>query len=215
MKFVLIGIALLSGLFALGQDEKVENYLWSYTSLSEDINEKTQIVFSEKVHYNLSEKLSDYNQFDIILYRDIHKNFSVGLALRNAYSGGRNNWVSEITPQIYGVYKGSLNKFSINWSNRIDFQNFDTGAKRTRYRNKLTVIFPRSYTKLKISPFLAEEMFVKFNDDGFYNFRLFGGAYLFDIRFLKANLFYCYNMINKENRWTHQNVTGISLHFKI
>ena len=215
MKYFFLGTLLLLGNFVLGQDEETENYVWSYSSMSGNISEKTQLVFAEKLHYNVTRGQFDYNQSDLILYRKLHKNFSIGMAIRNAHAGRNGNRVSEITPQLYGVYKANPKNIGIIWSNRFGYRNFDTGDKQVRYRNKLTLISPLSYTKLRIRPYVAEEMFIKLNQDGFYNLRLFGGLYLFDIRFLKVNLFYCYNMIESDDVWKHQNVAALNLYFQI
>jgi hypothetical protein len=215
MRYIFFAAILLCGICCFGQGHKTGTYLWNHNSLSGNLSSKTQIVFSEKLHYNVDQGQFNYYQTDIIFYRQVHKKFKLGVALRNAHAGRNENRVSEVTPQLYGVYQGAVKKAGINFSNRLDFRNFDNGTHYVRYRNKFSLASPVAYTKLNIRPYLAEEMFVKLNGEGFYNFRLFGGLYLFDIRFLKVNLFYCRNMIQSDDSWKYQNVTALYLYFKI
>lgn len=214
MKFIILGLILFVGSSLYGQNAP-ENYVWNYNSLAGNLGEKTQLVFSEKLHFNIAETLLDYKQTDIILYHDFTKNVTLGLSLRNANSYKGDSWISEITPQFYAEYTAKLKNIEIKFSNRFDYRNFDDGSKQTRYRNKLTFVSPVSLMKFGLRPYIAEEMFVKLNGGGFYNYRFFGGIYLFDIRFLEINLFYCYNRFEQTETWTYQNVGGIYLNFNI
>lgn len=214
MKIFFLGVILFIGGSLYGQ-EGIHNYLWNYISVSGKLSQKTELNFSQKLHYSIDDALIDYMQTDIILYYNFTKHFTFGAALRNAYIYSDEKWVAEITPQLYGVYKTSFKDITVNFSNRFDYRTFDTVEKQSRYRNKLTIVSPVSLVKFGLRPYIAEEMFVKLNGDGFYNYRLFGGMYLFNIRFLKVDLFYCYNKYEWNNAWTHQNVGGIYLYFTI
>ena len=214
MRYIILVLFLIVGGSLFGQDAP-ESYIWNYNSLAGKLGKKTQLFFSEKLHFNIEETLIDYKQTDLVLYHDFTKNVTLGVSLRNANSYKNDSWISEITPQFYAVYKTKLKDIDVNFSNRFDYRNFDDGSKQTRYRNKLTLISPVSLAKFGLRPYIAEEMFVKLNGGGFYNYRLFGGMYLFNIRFLKINLFYCYNRFEQTEKWTYQNVGGIYLNFNI
>lgn len=215
MRIFLLVIVLFANLFVSGQTNETESYLWNYSSVSKAINRKNELQLGEKLHYSISDSQINYHHFDFIFYHHFNENFTLGLAVRNAYSGISENQISEVTPQIYGVYKGILKKLSVNWSNRLDYRNFETGEKQTRYRNKLTLTLLNSYTKVRIQPYLAEEMFVKFNEDGLYNVRFFGGLYLLETNYFKVDMYYCYIMLDQGVNWGHQNVKGLNLYFKI
>lgn len=215
MRIFLLGIGLFASLFVSGQTIETESYLWNYSSVSKTINKKNELLLGEKLHYSINEGQINYHHFDLILYHRFNKNFTLGMAVRNAYSGVSENQIKEITPQVYGVYKAGLKRLTVNWSNRIDYRNFDTGEKQTRYRSKLTLALKDRFTKARIQPYMAEEMFVKFNEEGLYNVRFFGGLYLFETTYLKVDLYYCYIFHDQGLSWGHQNVKGLNLYFRI
>jgi len=212
--YIVTGILLVLSFIANGQSD-TPAYLWNYTSLTGKLSEKTRLSFSQKLHYSIDDDKINYKHTDIILYHDFSRNIALGVALRNASSFSNSSWVSETTPQAYMVYKGEVKKFKLNFSNRYDYRCFDTGERQSRYRNKLTIVSPVSIFDFGFRPYVAEEMFVKLNDEGFYNYRLFGGFSLFNIRFVKIDLFYCCNKLKQNNAWNHQNVGGLYLYFSI
>ena len=68
------------------------------------MNDKTDLVISNKDHYNNQNDQLDYFHFDLITYHKISEKFSLDLGLRQTESFKSKRWNPGRTYMLYGVY---------------------------------------------------------------------------------------------------------------
>ncbi len=62
------------------------SYLWNSTSITYSVNDKTDLVISNKDHYSNQNDHLDYFHFDLIAYHKISEKFTLGMGFRQTES---------------------------------------------------------------------------------------------------------------------------------
>jgi hypothetical protein len=91
------------------------------------------------------------------------------------------------------------------YRNREDADNF------WRYKDKISIIFPFKLTKFEIQPYLADELFVDFDQEILSHNRTYGGFSFKLFKNVKGELFYLRECVKKSGNWTDTNVFGTKL----
>ena len=89
--------------------------------------------------------------------------------------------------------------------NRVQYQIFETGGERWLYRNRLRIISPWRWTKLRLNPFVGQEFFWE-EGRGINQTRLTGGLFLHIHERFKLNFFYMMRHTRRGGDWARQNV---------
>lgn len=84
-----------------------------------------------------------------------------------------------------------------------------------RYRNRIAVGSPVTFTPLKIQPYVAEEFFISFDETDFNQQRVYGGVYIPLNEQIRLELFYLWKLDEQDdNSWHDTNVLGSFLYFQ-
>lgn len=216
-KFTFLLFILVAFLFQEGKAQFAGDgsYLWNSTSVTYDINGKTELVLANKDHFSNQISHLDYFHFDLTGYRKLTKAFSVGLGLRQTESYKSTTWHPGHTFLLYGVY------FLNPWNVKIKFAN-----RLTSKINKITDtqygldnitnfdFFVHSTSKIP-KPYLIDEIFSNINHQKVQTVRLYGGFHVIKMQYLAVDLYYCYQKTRPSWEWKEYNVFGISTKFRI
>jgi hypothetical protein len=147
------------------------------------------------------------------LSRNLVKWLSLGGSFRQIYTSKKDEiWKQENTPSPIVVLSHKLSSFSIKDKSKFEIR-FREGKDTTwRYRNKLTLASSLKATSLKISPYLADEIFI--DEDGFARNRISLGAKLTPIDSIQCELFGMIQSDNREDEWENTNVLGTKVKAK-
>ena len=74
--------------------------------------------------------------------------------------------------------------------------------------------FPLELTELKLQPYLADEVFINFDDEGFNKNRVYFGASFKLSKNLEGNIFYLWQSSRSSGDWKDINVLGIGLKYR-
>jgi len=191
------------------------SYLWNSTSISYELNHKTEFVFANKDHFSNQINHMDYIHFDLTGYRHITEKFSLGLGIRQSESYKTSGWSPGNAYFFYGVYQFSPMNMKIKFSNRIAVRTFKISDTQYTFDNNTSFDF-FSGSKNKIpKPFLQDEVFTNLDEQKVQTIRLYGGFHLFKQEHFAVDLYYCYQKTRPSWEWKEYNVFGINTKFRI
>ncbi|MDP2338872.1 MAG: DUF2490 domain-containing protein [Bacteroidota bacterium] len=191
------------------------SYLWNSTNITYSINDKTELVLSNKDHYSNQIDRLEYFHFDLIAYHKISDKFSLGLGLRQTESYKSDRWNPGQTYMFYGVYLMNPGNVKIKFANRITSKVYKTSDTQYGLDNITNVDFFVRSTNKWPKPYLMDEFFSNLKLLKLQTFRLYGGFRLIKTDHLGIDLFYCFWLANSESSWKNFNVYGLNTKFRI
>jgi len=82
-----------------------------------------------------------------------------------------------------------------------------------RYRNKFMMKIPLELTKLKLQPYLADEVFINLDKEGYNRNRLYSGVAFNLSKNVKGEIYYLWQSSRSGGGWNEINVLGTQLKF--
>jgi len=191
------------------------SYLWNSTSIGYAFNDKTELIVGNKVHYNNRINHLDYFQFELIGYRKLSDNFSLGLGLRQTESYKSVRWNPGQTYMLYGVYFLNPKNVKIRVANRLISRTYKFADTQNGIDNNTNVDFFVLSTNKLPKPYVMEEVFFNLNLGKVHTIRLYGGLHILKKQHLGIDAFYCYWKMRPSHEWLNYNVLGLSTKIRI
>lgn len=185
--------------------------LWITGDMEGKPSEKWKVKVEEEFRYGSNLKEFYYQHTDCGLTRKLTDWFNLGLNYRQIYEKKEGVWQQENRPHINGTFKWKWLDFEFEDRNRFEYRIREGKKSSWRYRNRLALGFPVKLTKLDIQPYLADEIFVDFDEGELNRNRFYVGFKAKLIKYLKADIFYLHQMSKKSGDWTQYNVIGAKL----
>lgn len=157
-----------------------------------------------------------FGYLDLNVGRSLGDGWTAELGYRHAWLE-IGDWRDEYRPSAILGYRTKLGDWSVSNRHRLEYRLFENGRapERFRYRNETRVIAPWEFGPLAMKPFVEEEFFYEFTDDGF-NFNWLTTGFRWQIRDgVVAKLGYRWQAQKFGGEWSHRHqlVTGILLFF--
>lgn len=189
---------------------------WSTAGVSYDINKDWKVTFEEEFRLGDDGGHLYYHHSDLgFVYKGFADWIDLGFNYRQVFEkDNAGEWRPENRPHLNITLKGKL--FDLDLSDRSRFEYRDRENKKDlwRYRNKFTVKFPLELTKFKLQPYLADEVFINFDEEGYNRNRLYSGASFKLSKNLEGNIFYLWQSSRSGGNWKDINVLGVSLKYR-
>lgn len=153
-----------------------------------------------------------YQHYDFGFVFGFDKMLDIGLSYRQVFERSKRKWMEEDMPNVNATLKLDLWKFKFDDRNRIEYRHFRHKDDSIRYRNKFALKLPLDFAKIKISPYVSDEIFVVSTGAGFNENRFFTGAEFDLTKYAKFDLYY----MLKHNRifgdkWSWVNALGTKI----
>lgn len=191
------------------------SYIWNTTSITYALNDKTELTFGNKDHYNNQIDRLDYYHFELTGYRKLTNLFSLGLGLRQTESYKSNGWNPGQTYLLYGVLFFNPLDMKIKFSNRLTAKVSKTAETQYGLDNISNIdFFVRSTCKFP-KPYLMDEIFSNINSGKIQTIRIYGGFHVFKREHFGIDLYYCNWQTRSTADWKSYNVLGISTKVRI
>lgn len=191
------------------------SYYWNSTGITFPINSKYELYFGNKDHYSNQIDRIDYFHFELIGYRKMTENFSLGLGARQTESYKSDQWNPGQTYMFYGVLAFSPLDMKIKFANRLTAKVSKTADTQYGIDNISNVDF---FTKSKWKfpkPYLADEIFSNLNTEKVQTVRVYSGFHVVKKEHWGIDLYYCYVQTRSTAEWKYYNVLGIGTKVKI
>jgi hypothetical protein len=122
------------------------------------------------------------------------------------------NWLGENRFYLTAKVKADLAGFKV--SNRSQFEYRDRIRQKDKwlYRNKTVLKTPFKFTKLDVSPYMAQEFYVDLQRGDVRRNRIWGGIGFTIYKALKGDIYYLWQVDKQSNRhWEPTNIFGTKL----
>ena len=191
------------------------SYFWNSLGVTYSINDKTELVFGNKDHYNNQINHFDYLHFELIAYRKLTSDFSLGLGIRQTESYKLNQWNPGQTYMFYGVYTLNPWGLKIKFANRLAAKTYKTAETQYGLDNNSNIdFFVRSTCKFP-KPYIMDEIFSNLELGKIQTIRLYGGFHFIKKNHWGIDLYYCYMKTRSTDEWKKYDVLGLSTKFRI
>jgi hypothetical protein len=188
---------------------------WGTAEIAFDVNKDWRITFQEELRFGESAGNLYYQHTETqIVYRGLADWIDVGLGYRQVFEeNSSGEWKQENQPNLNITLRSKLLGLDVSNRARFEYRDLEDRDNLWRYRNKVAVKFPLELTKLKLQPYVADEIFIPLNDDNVNKNRFYAGVSLKLTKNLKGELYYLWESSRGTSDWTDINVLGTSLKF--
>ncbi len=185
--------------------------VWHTENQEVKVSKEARVTLEEEFRFGDDASEFFYQHYDAGLLYDVNKNLSLGVNYRQVYELKGGEFKAEERPHFNAVLKGDLWGFQLDDRNRFEYRHFSYQEDFWRYRNKFTAKFPWKFTKLKIQPYLADEIFVDLKETDFSRNRFYSGLGFDLTKNIKAEMYYMLQLSKSSGKWTKANVLGTKL----
>lgn len=188
---------------------------WPKASFLVPIDEQWKVNFEERLTFGDEARRLDDMQTDLCFYYSgLADWLRVGFGYKETFEKDGDDWLVEHRPLVNLVVKGRPWGLTVISRSRFEYRMPEDGDDVWRYRNKFLIAPEPPLSSTKIVPYLAEEIFVSFDDEDFNQQRLQGGLFLPLHKHIRLELFYCWKLDEQEdNSWHDTNIVGSYLYF--
>jgi hypothetical protein len=189
--------------------------IWSNISIEGALWGHAHIYLDQE--FRIGDGMSDlyFHRSDVALLFRFTGWLDLGMNYWHQYTQAKDgSWVEEKKPHLNGTFKGELGKCKIKDRNRLEYRIFQGRDEVWRYRNRLTVEGPFSFTAYRIKPYIADEVFIDLEEHDFNRNRIYGGFTFQPLKTATLDLFYMLQSDEKDGAWQKTNVMGSSVKVK-
>lgn len=205
---ILVLPLVLSGFKAYAYDNG-DFQMWHTENQDIGIGKGTKITQEEEWRWGGNAAELYYQHYDWGVVYGFDKLLDIGLNYRQVFDKSKTKWLEENRPHINATVKLDIWKFKLEDRNRLEYRHFKYKDDFIRYRNKLTLKYPFEFRKIKISPYLSDEIFIASNGTGFNRNRLYSGIEFGLNKYLKADIYYMLeDSRGKGDKWSCANILG-------
>jgi hypothetical protein len=208
--FAIIGMLLLLAAKVYAYDDG-DFQLWNTENQELKISKESRITLEEEFRWDNDASEFYYQHYDAGFSYTLNKHFDFGLNYRQVYEKKKGKFKEENRSYLNATLKYEFYGFKLDDRNRLEYRHFDYQADSWRYRNKFTVKFPWKFTKFEIQPYLADEIFLDFQNKAFSRNRFYSGLSMNLTKNLKAEIYYLLQSSRSGNNWIDANVLGTKL----
>ncbi len=205
-------VLLLLAAVALGPAPRTPAFefeYWPKAFVTVPINEKWQFGFEEWLSFTDNVTRFKDSQTDLWLhYQGLADWLTVGVGYKRVFAKPGDEWEIENRPMLNAAVKSKVYGFGVTNRSRLEYRMPEDEEEFWRYRHRLTVTSPVTFTPLKIQPYTAGEVFYSFDGQGFNQKRLYGGVYIPLHEKVRLELFYIWKLDKADRDWHDTNVLG-------
>jgi hypothetical protein len=182
---------------------------WPKAFVTIPINQQWQFGFEEWLSFHENATRFKDSQTDLWLhYQGLADWLNVGVGYKRIYAKPGDDWEIENRPMLYAAVKSKVYGFGVTNRSRLEYRMPQDEGPFWRYRHRLNIVSPVTFTPLNIQPYTAGEVFYSFDGQGFNQQRLYGGVYIPLHEKVRLELFYLWKLDKEDDDWHDTNVLG-------
>ena len=186
--------------------------IWNTNVQEFKINDLTKGALEEEFRWADDADEFYYHHYDAGFSRVMNDFFSLGGGYRHIFELKRGEFKAENEPYMTAILSGEIAGCAIEDRSRFEYRQFDYQDDSKRYRNKITVKLPWSFTRAKIQPFLSDEGFMSIADEAlFAQNRLSAGCGAALNDRIKLEAYYMLQSSKGSSVWTDTHVFGTKI----
>lgn len=210
MCFCILYLSLFSS--ANAQDDNDWQF-WKAVSVEKKVTGILKFVVEEETRWSDNMNRFMYQAVDTGLVYAPFAWFDLGGNFRYLVQDDAGQWEHEARPHLNAVLKHQWNNLRVLNRSRLEYRYLTRTKDTWRYRNMSEIKFTSDWSLLKISPYLREETFFKFDQDNYNQNRLSGGFQFELFKHAEIDLFYLWQSLKSVGKWRDVNVLGTNIKF--
>ncbi len=173
-------------------DDKSGFQYWSTVDVAVDINKDWKTVFEEEFRLGDDGGHLYYQHSDIaLIYKGLAEDIDLGFNFRKVYvEDDTNTWRQENRPHLNITFRKKFGTIDFSTRSRLEFRDIELKDDFWRYRNKFTFKLPFEWTALKLKPYIADEIFINLNGQGYTANRVYAGVTFNLLKNVKTAVYY-------------------------
>lgn len=209
-----IAVVLISEVCFAYDDEGFQ--WWNKAGVSFDINKDWKVTFEEDLRLGDDGGNLYYHHSDLgFVYSGVGDWLDLGFNYRQVLEkDNAGEWRQENRPHLHITMKGKLFDLDLSDRSRFEYRDRENQKDVWRYRNKFTVKFPLELTQFKLQPYLANEVFINFDDDGFNRNRVYSGVSFKLSKNMTGGIYYLWQSSKSGGDWKDIDVLGFSVKYR-
>lgn len=211
-KIVLSFIILLCSLKAYAYENN-DFQVWNTEVEEFKVTKNSKIIFEQEFRWGDNANEFFYQHYDVGFFYNFNKNINAGFGYRQVYDLKDGTFKPSEEPFWTLTFSDQLAGWKLDTRSRLEYRHFSYQTDAWRYRNKFTFKSPWEFTKLKIRPFISDEVFFNLTGIDFSQNRLYGGLGLALCKNFSGEIYYMRNNIKSPGTcvWRDANVFGTKL----
>ncbi len=208
---VVMGVVLFLAVNAYAYDDG-DFQVWNTDVEEMQLKKDLKLAFEQEFRWGDNVKEFYYQHYDIGIFYNLNKYWNAGGGYRHILNKTRGKFLVENQPYVAVTFSNQFAGFKYDDRSRFEYNHFDYKDDTWKYRNKLTIKAPWKFTKLEFQPFVADEIFILF-DDGqrLSENRSTAGLAVSITKNLKGEIYYMFRTVKTGVKWIDTNVFGTKL----
>lgn len=180
----------------------------------EEVKVYKGVKFAMEQEFRFGEDATEfyYQHYDWGAIFGFNKMLDISLGYRQVFERYRKKWRAEDMPNANATIKFNLWKFKFDDRNRLEYRHFRYKENFLRYRNKFAIKLPVDFKKIKVSPYISDEIFISSNGTGYNENRFCTGAEFDLTKYAKCDFYYMLRETRiSGSKWAWSNVLGTKI----
>jgi hypothetical protein len=189
---------------------------WAHVDFRVPINEQWYLTVEERLTFgDDAGRLTDQQPVATITYGGLADWLTIGVGFREVLTRDGDEWLAEQRPEFNVTVRGELFGLDVADRSRLEYRDREGREDVWRYRNKVTIVPPMTFTPRKIQPYVADEVLINLDEQDLNEQRLYGGFYIPLHEQGRLELYYFWRLTEQDdNSWHDTNVLGTFLHIR-
>jgi len=210
----LLSVILLFWVLGTAAQER-EMEIWNLNQVSVKPARNFSLKVSEKMHYSTLHSDLPLKYAELKVGYSPKHWMEYGAAYRlTSLLLSENSRENENRAMLFFDIKEPIDKFTLSFSNRIEYRDFNHLQDHFRHRQSFKVDLP-SLASWGMRFYLSEESFYKFNSNGTHLARLYAGLTVIEKKHLNISTYYALQKSKLLQEWYTSDVLGLNLNFVI
>lgn len=189
---------------------------WSTTVASFKVSEDWTAAVEEQLKFGNDAGHLYYEHTDLgFTYKSFADWIDLSFNFKQVYlEQSDGHWSRENRPHFNITFKGRLGSLDFSDRSRFEYRDKDYGDDLWRYVNKLKVNLPYELTRLKLRPYVTDQVYINMDGSGFEKNRVYAGFNFKLSGDIESELYYMRQWSESLGHWDELNVLGLDLKFR-
>ena len=196
-------------------DDIGEFEYWTTAGASFDIEKNWRVCVDELLKLGDDGRKFTYHHTDLgFVYQGLADWVDLGFNYRHAFGRyGPSDWRQERRPHVNVTFKSRLGEIEISDRSRLEYRDKDYARDQWRYTNKLTLKLPCEFTKWKMRPCFADQVYIDLDGYVLSKNKVYSGFSFELSEDVVGALHYVWDSDRTYGKWRNTNILWLQLRF--
>jgi Protein of unknown function (DUF2490) len=187
--------------------------LWNTAAASLDLNRDWKVSVEEMLKLNNDAGRFYYHHTDLsFVYGGLADWIDLGFSFKEAFTeDDAGHWSRENRPYLNVTVKGPVGALDVSDRSRFEYRDREYQKDLWRYVNRLKLKLPFELTRLKLRPYVADQIYLNMEGRAFDKNKIYFGASFKLSRGAESEIYYVWQSGKLGDQWQELNALGLQL----